>query len=287
MLRRLRKLAHDSVHDYRELKLVTELLASSLAAQEQGSTEANVIVSLTSYPARIRHAWRSVETILRQENRPDLTILVLSEDDFPRRDLPALLNRQRRRGLEVLWVKRNGRSFDKLIPVRKAFPDFTIITVDDDLYFPPSLVRELLDWSAFHPGSIIGSRGWRVLPSRTDGKVHFGLDWIRAERGDAGVGLHLPGGNGCLYPPGSLDAIVDDLDLALSLTPTNDDIWFWIQAFRAGTEFVCLGMPPHRRVTPQAKTPALSFANREGQQEQFHAILRYFDIEPSALAWVY
>lgn len=279
------KWIHDAVRIYRELKLVGALTLppNGDTATQLGSSD--LIVSMTSHPARIRHAWRSIETILRQSTQPGLTVLVLAEEEFPRRELPRKLRIQQRRGLEILWVGRNGRSFDKLLPARKFFPNSHIITVDDDLYFPPNLVSSLWSTALMHPGTIIGARGWRVLPTPSDDEVHFGTGWVRAEPGDSGSGLHLPGGNGCLYPPNSLDAEVDNLDLALRLAPTNDDIWFWIHAIRAGSNFVCLGMGPHLQVGPQRGTYALSKVNRVGQEAQFRAVVSHFSLDPKTLCW--
>lgn len=267
------------------MQLVAELKIPVTRGLDGILPVAEVVVALTSYPARIRHAWRAIETLLRQDVQPLTTVLVLSEDDFPRRAIPRSIELQRRRGLELVWVASNGHSFDKLIPARARYPTSSIVTVDDDLYFPAELIRELVAASVSHPGSIVGARGWRVLPSETDGQIHFGIDWERAQSGDHGLGLHMPGGNGCLYPPGSLDSVVDNLDLALSLAPTNDDIWFWIQAVRAGTKSVCLGLPPHRRITPQTKTVALSQKNRIGQETQFQNVLRHFGVDPKLLEW--
>lgn len=285
MWKRWQVAAHRLAHRGLEQKNVLKLALPDLRERALRPV-ADVVVGITSYPARIEFAWRTIETLLRQDVRPAAVVLVLAEADFPSRRVPHRIASQQRRGLEVLWVESNGHSFDKLLPVRAAFPDSTIVTVDDDLYFPHYLISELVDATALFPGHIIGARGWRVHPSKRDGKVHFGTDWERAVKGDSGSGLHLPGGNGCLYPAGSLDPAVDDLALALSLVPTNDDIWFWIHGVRAGTKFACLGMAPHSRVTPQTKTEALSRRNQHGQEEQFQNILNYFAIPADSLRWM-
>ena len=285
MIRKIRAAAHNTVRKGRELAQTARLSCHLPPTQTPLPSESGTVVAMTSYPARIRHAWRSIETIMRQEEHFGSVVLVLAEADFPRRELPRRIRQQEKRGLEILWTKRNGYSYDKLLPVRRAFEEQSIITVDDDLYFPPSLVKDLVLAADKYPGAIVGSRGWRVRPSPGDGQVHFGIGWERAVQGDHGSGLHLPGGNGCLYPPHSLDPMVDRLDLALELAPSNDDIWFWIQAVRAGTEFVCLGMSPHQAVSPQRRTPALSHVNRTGQDAQFQRVLRYFALDPESLLW--
>lgn len=269
----------------RESLLTLRLSLPHWRTQKTPAEGDQVVIGMTSYPARINEAWRAVETLLRQDVAGIPVVLVLSEDEFPGREIPRRLRAQTQRGLQILWKDTNGRSFDKLLPVRKAFPEATIITVDDDKYFPTTLVGDLLEAHHSHPGHIIGARGWRVLPDTHTGQVHFGAGWVRSEPGDTGSGLHVPGGNGCLYPPGSLDGVVDDQELALHLCPTTDDIWFWVAAHRAGTPVYCLGMPAHRPIGSQRNTPALSDVNSQREQEQFQSVLQHFGISATDLVW--
>ena len=236
-----------------------------------------VIVSMTSYPARIRTTWIAVETLIRQTVRPEKIVLVLNEEEFPSREIPKSLERRRRRGLEVMWIEKNGRSYDKLLPVRHSFPDKTIVTCDDDKYFPRHLIASLVEASELHPGAIIGSRGWRMTYSSL-GKIHYGENWSRAAVGDAGADILTPGGNGCLYPFDSLHPSVDSLDTALELCPTADDIWFWSAGLKNQSSFVSLGMPPHRPITTPRGAGALSSVNTTENDTQFQAALDHFEI---------
>ncbi len=243
------------------------------------------VVGMTSYPPRIRSCWKAVETLLRQDIRGVPVVLVLSTEEFPDNRIPWKLRRQTQRGLTILWTQRNGRSFDKLLPVRAAYPDFAVITVDDDKYYPPDLLRRLIKASQENPGHIVGGRGWRITQRRDPNNRKFGANWKRALPGDAGRGLHLPGAGGVLYPPGSLNPLVDDLDLALKLCPTTDDIWFWAAAHLNETPFYCLGMPEFRQISATAKGPSLYGEGRFRPQEQFLGILDYFSWKESDLMW--
>src|SRR5690606_16598971 len=61
----------------------------------------DLIVSLTSFPARIDRLWLVVECILRQSYKPDRIILWLSKEQFTTvNELPKSLLEQRSRGLE-------------------------------------------------------------------------------------------------------------------------------------------------------------------------------------------
>lgn len=237
-----------------------------------------VIASLTTYPPRIGKAWIAIETLLRQTVRAERLILVLNTEEFPTRELPSRIQRQVRRGLEILWVDRNGRSHDKLIPVRARFPGTTIVTFDDDKFFPRNLLDELVYASRRYPDHVIGARGWVVQKANNDGKVHFGLGWTRATPGMAGLNLFTPGGNGCLYPPDSLSSMVDDLDSALEVCPAADDIWFWGSLQKNKTQIMCLGLIAHRPVSALKDGPALSTIDPLEEDSQFQRALKHFGI---------
>ena len=139
-----------------------------------------VIASLTTYPPRVSKSWLAIETLLRQSVRPERLVLVLNTEEFPSKKLPRRIARQARRGLEILWAHRNGRSHDKLIPVRTAFPQATIVTFDDDKFFPRDLLEKLTEASDRSPGKVIGARGWEVRRTKEDDDIHFGEGWTRA-----------------------------------------------------------------------------------------------------------
>lgn len=240
-----------------------------------------VVASLTSYPQRIKNAWIGIETLLRQSVRPQALILVLSTEEFPNHEVPRRILDQKKRGLSILWVESNGRSYDKLIPVRGAFPGSTIVTFDDDKYFPRGLLSDLFEASQKHPEMVVGSRGWKITISTESSEIHYGEGWMRAFPGEKGDHLLTPGGNGCLYPYESLSPLVDDLDRALEICPTADDIWFWGALKKQGTKILCLGMPPHRPVGLLRQTRALSQTNETENDIQFQRALKFFSIEPS------
>ena len=271
-MRALKKVFYALTDSLRELMMVTELALPNF--RRRGTTpEIPVIASLTTYPPRIGLAWLAIESLLRQSVRPRKLILVLSEDEFPQKIVPRRIQQQSRRGLEILWVARNGRSYDKLIPVRQRYPGETIVTFDDDKFFPRTLLEELYLASVQNPGSVIGSRGW-IIPS--DGtEIHYGANWVRATPGARGRNLFTPGGNGCLYPPSSLDSTCENLDLALAICPTADDIWFWGAIQKTQSNLVCLGLPAHRPVKALTSTTALSDINRHSNDSQLQKILSF------------
>jgi len=268
-LRRVWRNQHQNVRILR-LRLSRRRLSSPRRDPE-------VVVTLTSFPARIEHAWIAIETLFRQDPTPDRIVLVLADGAFPSRALPRKLVQQQRRGLEVLWVAGDSGSFDKLIPTRLVYPDAVLVTVDDDAMYAPWVVSCLTAHSRLHPGTVVGHRGWEL--GRDDrGPLPY-VDWAVASRDTPAERVFLTGVGGVLYPPRVLPIeLLADVDLARNLCPTNDDVWFWAVARVAGVPVHCLGLESCSPVLRLVGTPRLEVLNRaQGQFDvQFARVLEYF-----------
>lgn len=237
----------------------------------------NVIVSLTTFPARIGATWITVESILRQSKPPGCIVIVLAEDEFYGAEVPHSITRLESRGVEILWTSKNGRSYNKLIPTRAKYPNRPIVTVDDDVYYPPWMLSSLLESWTRHPDAIVGHRGWTV--SVSDGRLLSYPDWPAADSSTASHLVFLTGVGGILYPPGILpDALLLNLSLATELCPTADDVWFWAVAQSSGVPRHCLGNQGHRLIHAQELTPSLASVNwHEGQNDvQVASAVDYF-----------
>jgi hypothetical protein len=208
-------------------------------------------------------------------------VLVLAEEEFPGRKLPRRIVNQQARGLTVVWVNLNYRSYDKLLPVLERYPLAKVITIDDDKIIPPNLVAALSDQSRENPGWIIGYRGWEMV-SRDD-ELAFGRGWQRATPDSPSERLFFPGNSGVLYPPRSLHPTVHDVDTAMELAPTSDDIWFWACSILNGTRRKCIGGAPHVSVRGHKGTPALSTVNATNDEHHFEAVIEHFGLRESLL----
>lgn len=265
---------------FREMKMATTLWLPDFR-KNNPKPEIPVIASMTTYPARIGSAWIAIETLLRQSVKPHKLLLVLNVEEFPDKKIPRRIQAQTRRGLEIMWAEKNGRSYDKLLPVHQEHPSKTIVTFDDDKYFPNDLLSDLFQASIENPGCVIGSRGW-VIRTR-DGEIRYGANWTRASAGEKSRAIFAPGGNGCLYPADSFDPAFEDLNMALEMCPTADDIWFWFATHHAGASTYCLGMKPHRQVRFQSRTPALSSVNISENDTQFQKMKERFGFDELAI----
>ena len=76
-----------------------------------------LIISLTSYPARIKNVHKTTNTLLNQSLKANKVILWLAENQFPNKeqDLPSKLLAQTTKGLTISWYHKDIKSYKKLI----------------------------------------------------------------------------------------------------------------------------------------------------------------------------
>lgn len=189
-----------------------------------------LIVSLTSFPARIKTVSYTIESLLLQKKKPNMVVLWLGYDKFPNKekDLPKRLTRLTQYGLTIKWCK-DIKSYTKLVPSLEEYPDDIIVTVDDDVWYPPQWLDNLYKSYEKEPQYIHADRVMEV--GITDGKIDKYVDWKFHIFGpkDPSYLWHFTGTGGVLYPPHCLHKDVTDRKF-LTLAPSVDDIWFWAMA---------------------------------------------------------
>lgn len=124
--------------------------------QEQ---DQNIIVSLTTTPYRIDKIKVTLDSILNQSIKPDLIILNIPyhfKRDNIQYQIPTWLNDYK--GIVINRTEDFG-PFTKLIPAleQDLSPKTIIITVDDDVWYPRHVVRDLVKYSMQHPQAAITS----------------------------------------------------------------------------------------------------------------------------------
>ncbi len=199
-----------------------------------------LIVSLTTFPARINKVHLTINTLLRQKTKPDRVVLWLAESQFPDKNLPDSLTRLFDLGLEVKYCE-DIRSYKKLVPSLREFPEDIIVTADDDMYYAEDWLEGLYNAYLEHPDNIYTRRGCRTViqdnkicvipPRKYNFKYNFPTDCNNL----------LMGGSGTLYPPHSLHRDIFDIDKIKSLIPTHDDIYFWVMALLNGKKIAVVG----------------------------------------------
>jgi hypothetical protein len=226
-------------------------------------------ISMTSWPKRLHTAHLALRSILNQSPVPHSIILWLASDEIPDdHPLPTTLQEVialSRGVIQVRYVSHNIRSYLKLVPALLA-PELRhhrIVTVDDDIIHPQGWLAALLDSHAEHPNCIVAHRARQVrFP-------HPYLSWpVSKTYTKSDAKQLLPTGvGGVLYPPGALHSNVTDMELAMRLAPTADDLFFWIHAVLNRTDVVLTKRPIiNIKELPGASASGLARINCVGGQ---------------------
>jgi hypothetical protein len=201
-----------------------------------------IIVSLTSYPARIPRIHYTIISLLKQTVKPDEVILWLGKEQFPNRNeyFPNELIKLLEHGLTIKYCK-DIRSYTKLVPALQEYPDDIIVTADDDIFYP-NYWFELLINSYKQDQTVIHCHRAHKITFTQNGNMCSYNDWKGAIEYNETVTSYtnfLTGVGGVLYPPRTLYSDVTNESLFMKLAPTADDVWFWTMAVMNSTK-ICV-----------------------------------------------
>ena len=264
-----------AIHRRRWAKCAADPGYSGLAPEPR---EVPLVFSLTTFPARTATAHLVIESLLMQECKPDALVLWLAFEQYPggEAELPESLTELKRYGLTIRWCN-DVRSYKKLVPTLRAYPGAVVVTADDDIYYGPHWAKKLYRAYLADPDAV---QCHRVTKFYKDGG-----QWCTSPGGydvyPFKTYLHkLTGVSGALYPPASLPPETVDDSLFMDIAPTNDDVWFWLMAARAGLPCnVVRGSEPALFYVEGSQEQALTKVNDQGERlfwRQLKAVLERF-----------
>ena len=249
-----------------------------------GNKNYQLIVSLTSFPKRIKEIHLCIKTLLNQTYKPDAVILWLAEEQFPRKeaDLPKKLLKLRKNGLTIRWCN-DIRSYKKLIPAIKEYPEAIIITTDDDVYYKKDWLQGLLGAHHQNPNDVCCYRGAKIgfkndeffREPVTPGSCYEIATYLHQQTGVGGV----------LYPPHCLVDEVLNEDVFMDIAKTNDDLWFWLMGVLNGTKVRMIGGNNFKLYyIGETQLYSLTSINDHGEQLYYQQLKAIFERYPKTLA---
>ncbi|PPD17304.1 MAG: hypothetical protein CTY27_04135 [Methylotenera sp.] len=194
----------------------------------------SVVVSLTSYGARVNTVFYTIESIGRGSIKPKRITLWIQDQNVIN-NLPPSLERLKKRGLEVLLSKNYG-PHTKYYPYVKNYYDakLPLVTADDDIFYPKYWLKYLLD--AYKNDSTIVScyRAHVVTLNEKQDMVGDFYSWAMCRSTQPSFLNHATGCSGVIYPPILQKKIAEQGESFMDKCPKADDIWLHVNAIRNG-----------------------------------------------------
>ncbi|MBQ0087737.1 MAG: hypothetical protein KBT27_00170 [Prevotellaceae bacterium] len=185
----------------------------------------DIVCSVTSYGKRVSDALPyMLYSLFIQTQLPKKVVVYLDNEHWNDKQLPTLLKKLQQVGVEFHYCE-DLRSYKKLIPALRMFPDNPIITLDDDFYYYPQYIEHMTAaYEHSDKRTVLGQ--WGCIPEKRNGKYIPYNEWKDCKYGNE----HSPisfFGCCCCYPPHIFDGEILKSDIFMKLCPTADDIWFW------------------------------------------------------------
>lgn len=286
-----RRLKQHDANNNRELKAMVHaalLQQQALAGAATGvgnDEEHQIVVSLTSFDKRIGDVYLCIESLLQQSLRPDKIILWLSSANFPDREVPRLLRNQKARGLEVRFKDEDLGPYKKFVYALEEYPDALLITVDDDILYPPEMIEQLYQAYLEDPQTIHCHRAHTIQVDQRGYPAPYRKWSTGLADGGPSNRVFPTGLGGVLYFPGALDAEVLNREQFMRLCPNADDIWLKAMSLKNNVPCARVDDPRYWKdrfltiVGSQSYTlKQENWDGRTGNDKKLQAVLAEYDL---------
>ena len=239
--------------------------------------EADYVVSLTTYPARVSNVWRVIEMAANQRGIKEkyAICLYLIKSEFEGIDLPAKIKELQARGLTVKFNEENLKCHNKYFYAFKDYPEKTVITIDDDLQYNHHTISGLIKKNKEYPKCIIYNRGNRILKNEPYNNWPF-VENLTCPQHD----VFPTGVGGVLYPPHCCNRFVTDMEVIKKTCLRADDLWLNFMSRLNHTKVVQSGLKSTYMVLPDtSQQTALWLVNNDvvqvGNDVQINEITKW------------
>lgn len=243
----------------------------------KGKTEEGVIISFTSFPARINNVWEVVECMLRQTYQPAKIILWLSKNQFPNGEgIPSSLREREGDLFEIRMVDGDLRSHKKYYYVAKEYQESLLFLIDDDIYYSTDILERTMKAHQEHPEAIICNYGYHIKYNEKGEMMPYN-SWAKEYGYSTDDDLFFGSGGGTLFKPTWLYEDLTNIELAMKLTPIADDIWLNAMVSMAERNKVML---PNGLILPLFIEDNVKLASKNmgenGNDQQLNQIMTYY-----------
>ena len=257
------------IYEYEDKLPEDERLRNSMRCRNVRNpiSSSELIISLTSFPARIESVNEVIDSLFEQSEIADRIILWLAESQFPNKeeDLPEALLDQTHHGLEIKWCD-DIRSHKKYLYTMKENPDAIVVITDDDMIYDDQMLAYLYKSYMKYPNCISANRV-HVMGFDEQKNVMSYMKWPQEVSQillKPSMALIAVGVGGVLYPPDCLYEGVLDIKQLEEICPTTDDLWLKMMSVLKGTRTVCAYPNSTLNLIKETQKEALYKINRAG-----------------------
>lgn len=248
----------------------------------------DIVVSLTSYPGRIKNVWMVIDSIFNQKVQPGLICLYLMKDEFPNGEssLPKRLLHYKKIGLKICFREINLKPHNKYFFALQEFKDRNVITVDDDLYYHDDLISNLLKIHQEHPNCVCSNKIKEIRSSQNSKFLPYS-QWSTTPNSIPSQRNLALGYAGVLYPAGVFNnnKSVFTVEKIKLLALKADDLWLKIQERLANIK---VASGSYYSVGPNILgTQIISLQSTNcsgGNDKQWRSLCEYYKLDSSDFA---
>lgn len=245
----------------------------------------NIILSVTTYPARIWAVQYMLRSIYAQTMQPNKIVLYLSLEQFPNgmSDIPdelvELVNKEK---LDIQFRPDDLGAHKKYYYAFREFPNDLIITVDEDLIYPVDMISTLYESWKKYPKAVHASRthliaydGNEIIP------YHEWPVEVDADYGKEQFQVYATTGAGTLYDPSLFKDYLYDTDAIKATYLRDDDMWMKANELISGIPVVTARRFTALNYVPNSQTNDMLFVlnTAEAKKQTITKISDWFDAQ--------
>jgi hypothetical protein len=171
--------------------------------------EHHFIISLTTHGERIKTIQPTIESLLNQTLKADKIVITLYKTDI-KNITPYLQNLIDDGKIELIKANVNVKPHCKYFYAMQQYRDVAIITVDDDIIYPPTMTTTLWNTYRKHQNCIVACRTHKIVHNKTAIAPYKTWEW-ECKQHTPSFDLFATGVGGVLYPPDILHITNDNL----------------------------------------------------------------------------
>ncbi|MDR1678757.1 MAG: hypothetical protein LBR81_03165 [Prevotellaceae bacterium] len=243
-----------------------------------------IVVSLTSFPARIPTLYLVIKSLLKQTILPEKITLWLSKEEFPDEmaDLPQDLKNLCKNGLEIFFVSDNLRSHKKYFYSFEKYRDKKVVTVDDDLIYGEDTLERLIKINQIFPKSVCANVIRKIAVKEHEFLPYKRWKKLLSSPLSESLEYTAIGYGGVLYPPNCFDDEIFNIQAIKTKAFFADDLWLKANELRmkitiaSGGEYFA-----HPVIIPNSQKIRLQKINNSSSNrnnDQWQALCEYYDL---------